>query len=512
MKAVRIIALLLVLCMCSTLLLACAQKNGNTNTEANGNDGNDMMAGATDSGKNYLEANNMVIGSTSIADYNIVYPKDAFNSERAFAEDLAAWIKETIGVEVKVITDSSSATAHEILIGKTNRSESNTSALFTSDYDFNVSIKNSKLIVEANGKSGYDIAFNALTKSIVKNKGAINANISNDKLSYGEIQAISVGAVRYTTSDMGLHFWKSTQLQIDNWTANTKGWENNTTCTQHSTGVRLDFDTDSSYFYFKVTDGKDCVVLINGEQILQNVSSHLQLLDTSKGTNRVTILLPSGTSSSWALEAFEVESGSNTTLHDFDFKILFLGDSITEGYNNYNNVSKTYTFQLAEKFNASAVVQGNSGSQFWSNLLDPEFATLYQPDIIYVAMGTNDWDSYETGWSFEQYKARCREYLTQLRVLYPETPIIGVVPIDRRDLTTDEKKASFAEACDAEACDAYAEVYEEFGAFVVRGVDVIPNESKYYADNVHPNDIGFIVYGENLYEATKDYVASVLAD
>ena len=69
------------------------------------------------------------------------------------------------------------------------------------------------------------------------------------KLSLEEIKQITVGVLRIAEQADGMHFYKCTQKQIDAWHAYAEDIGQRA---ETSTGVRLDFHTDSTSFAFKV--------------------------------------------------------------------------------------------------------------------------------------------------------------------------------------------------------------------------------------------------------------------
>ncbi len=69
---------------------------------------------------------NMSICGTPIGEYTVVIPAAATDAERAFAEEYVKYIGINSGAVVDITDDSAAAVPNEILIGKTNRPESQT--------------------------------------------------------------------------------------------------------------------------------------------------------------------------------------------------------------------------------------------------------------------------------------------------------------------------------------------------------------------------------------------------
>ena len=69
-------------------------------------------------------------------------------------------------------------------------------------------------------------------------------------------------------------------------------------------------------------------------------------------------------------------------------KILFFGDSITQGYTS-EFPSLTYTNIVTRELNAESVNQGIGAALFDATDLDEELP--FSPEMVFVAYGTNDW-------------------------------------------------------------------------------------------------------------------------
>ena len=61
------------------------------------------------------------VNGTHLSEYTVVYSEDEPDYNKRAAEYIAAQIKERCNVDVPVVTDSASATEHEIVVGETNR-------------------------------------------------------------------------------------------------------------------------------------------------------------------------------------------------------------------------------------------------------------------------------------------------------------------------------------------------------------------------------------------------------
>ena len=175
-------------------------------------------------------------------------------------------------------------------------------------------------------------------------------------------------------------------------------------------------------------------------------------------------------------------------------KYLALGDSITQGYCT-KHPSLTYVNILAEKLNAYTVNQAIGGDIFRKENIDMDMD--FSPDFITVAYGTNDWkrgmDLYTH--TFEYFKA--------LKTLYANVPIFALLPIYRdisafptiNNLTLDDAR------------EIYRKAAEENGITVINAKDFIHHHEDFFCDKtVHPNELGFSLYGHNLYNELKKYL------
>ena len=121
----------------------------------------------------------------------------------------------------------------------------------------------------------------------------------------------------------------------------------------------------------------------------------------------------------------------------------------------------------------------------------------FEPDIITVAYGTNDWSQKEAS----IYIRRCTEFYEALCANYPNVPIFAITPIWRLDSCEEKKMGAFenTEKFIREVCASYKNVT------VVNGLELFPRDTDLFADGrLHPNDKGFECYFENLYKKVKE--------
>lgn len=173
-------------------------------------------------------------------------------------------------------------------------------------------------------------------------------------------------------------------------------------------------------------------------------------------------------------------------------KMLCYGDSITQGYDAVYP-SFAYANMLATALDAEMFNKAIGGEIF-----NPPFADApdpIRPDVITIAYGTNDW---RKGVTAELLAKNAADFINNLNKHYPGTPIIAILPIWRKDM------ADIHPAGDLE--NAIAILRKVYAAFdnvtVIDGMPLVPHLPEFYADRyLHPNDTGFLLYGNNLIKA-----------
>ncbi|MBQ6823964.1 MAG: SGNH/GDSL hydrolase family protein [Clostridia bacterium] len=313
------------------------------------------------------------------------------------------------------------------------------------------------------------------------------------KLTNETIRSIAFGAVHIEEKPDGIHFYKCTQKQIDAWL------QLNETLGQRAagtTGVRLDFHTDSPWMTFNASAGDKFEVLINDQAAARlefNVlrkSGITPKIDLGEGEKRVTLIFPSHDDGG-VLTEVELADGSFVRPHVFKEKILFIGDSITQGWNSYFD-SNSYAWQVTRYFDAESIINGIGGAYYAESTFD---RPAFEPDRVIVAYGTNDFGHYHTQ---EELRRQMDGFLTLVGKNYPNAKICCIAPIFRFDLAKQRKMGSWKE------CRTL--IHEEIakkGFIMIEGYDMVPHMEYFFADAVHPNDIGFAEYAKNLIKALQ---------
>ena len=427
------------------------------------------------------------IDAKPLKDYKIVISAEADQAQKDAADKLALMLEKICGISFTVSSDATPASELEILLGKTSRQESE----LPSDFNDRLLLINEKVVMSPSTSDGYSRLITLLENELELRRGNLKASSLNvTTLSYDAIRSVSFGAVNITEQTDGLRFNKFSDKQIELWT--TYNRYNEAAC---STGIRLDFYTNSKALYFRASQAGNFELFVNGESVQRNTAGIIEAELDNTTENRVTILFPNHKVNTTLVE-LRLDEGATLTPYEYQRKFLILGDSITQGYSAATD-SLSWANRITRMFDADSVIQAISGGTFQASTLDPDVD--FTPDYILVAYGTNDWSSRS---SMEDFKAAATAYYQRLAELYPDATIIGITPIWRKDTET-RRVGEFDDAC-AEL----KAIIESVGGYAVNGVDLVPHERKYYGEDIclHPNNEGFEFYANNLYEEIKDII------
>jgi lysophospholipase L1-like esterase len=328
-------------------------------------------------------------------------------------------------------------------------------------------------------------------RGIIKPSYFIYTEENDVILSFEQIKAVTVGALSISADADAIRFSKCTEAQKAAWLALNDGLGHRALTT---TGIRLDFHTDAKRLTFTVGSAGKYDVDVNGLLRAQlaakdagdslTVELSDPIGDALPGEARVTLCLPSHSIGS--LRTVELEGGERIRPHAFDRKFLFLGDSITQGWETkYDSLS--FAYRVSSFFNADSVIQGIGGAYYHETTLD---ALPYDPDLIFVAYGTNDFGHYK---SLVEFRAHVATFLDRLVSIYPTKRIAILSPIwrDKRDGKAMGSFADCRATIDAEA--------RARGLFTIDGLTLVPPIPEFFADGyLHPNDVGFSLYAQNL--------------
>ena len=195
-----------------------------------------------------------------------------------------------------------------------------------------------------------------------------------------------------------------------------------------------------------------------------------------------------------ALEILEFSDNCRIEARRKTRKMLCYGDSITQGY-DADYPMFAYANMIADGFDAEIF-----NKAIGAEIFNPDFAVApdeFTPDLITIAYGTNDWKKEV---SAENITRNATEFVRNLNKNYPGTPIYAILPIWRKDMEDIHASGKLADAIEL-----LKAVYKQFAnVTVIEGMPLVPHLPEFYADGyLHPNDCGFLLYGNNLLKAMR---------
>ncbi len=314
------------------------------------------------------------------------------------------------------------------------------------------------------------------------------------KLTNDQIIECAVGAVNTKITEHGVEFHKCTDKQIAAFSALNPILGQRSAAT---TGIRLDFHTSSSQLAFSASKGTKFDVAIDGllvkqfnmkEQREAGTNAVLELispLDKKSGDEvRVTLYYPSHDEGG-IIDYIELDDGASFTPHKFDRRFLFIGDSITQGWNTkYDSLS--FALLLSELWNAESVVNGVGGAYFHETIFD---SLTFDPDVVFVAYGTNDYGHFK---ALAELKYQAELFFDKVKNEYLDKgkKVIYISPIARKDRHIDKAMGSFADLRSL-----LIGLADEREFYHIDGLSLVPPVfADMFADDLHPNTSGFLYY------------------
>jgi len=339
------------------------------------------------------------------------------------------------------------------------------------------------------------------------------------KLSFQQMQSITLGVERMAESERGVDFFRFTQEQEALYQERSADFYKKSFA---SAGVQLRFRTDSRNLGLEITVSSGssrsffCVELfVNGkradtltnfcvEEMTGNytqkacpLGDFAKTFTLGEGEKEVCLYLPWSTKTT--IRALTLDDGAMVTPVKPQKRMLCFGDSITHGYDALFP-SNHYTVQLAKLWDAEACNKAIGGEKFFPALAAAR--STFQPDVITVAYGTNDWSLC----SEEEFKSQCLAFYESLSRAYPNAKIFAITPVWRKDWREEKAFGDFSKIAE----DIKNIVKDYKNITYINGFEFIPQDENYYADlRLHPNDKGFDCYFRNLY---KQIVSSSLCE
>ena len=331
------------------------------------------------------------------------------------------------------------------------------------------------------------------------------------KLSHQQIKDIAFGAAYVEQIDGKTVLHRFTREQEELYRSVDAGFYNKSFA---NSCITLEFKTDSASLTFKshikprssrlffsndiFVDNTLCGVLKgnfeNGEDIERGKAVEGEFSLGEKGIEKsIRIHLPWSCSSD--IIEISIDDGASLIPVNKSRKMIFYGDSITQGY-DAEYTSNSYASRVMLNFDAEARNKGIGGEIF-----RPELARLadadFEPDIVTVAYGTNDWSG---GITKELLEDRASDFLGALAKNYPSAKIFVIAPIWRADYQSERAFGDFAEIKNC-----FAEIIRKYPSIaLIDGFDFVPHDCELFRDkSLHPNDEGFSYYADKLIEKMK---------
>lgn len=258
-------------------------------------------------------------------------------------------------------------------------------------------------------------------------------------------------------------------------------------------GRTLEFSTSATEFSFDYklypTEGMDTVELtIDGVLVKTTDTKKISpegkmVFDMPQGEKNVVLYLTADCKIT--IKNFEINADYKPAVKGD--KVLWMGDSITQGYGPYRTFHM-YVNSANRYLNYDVINQGVGGFRY-----DDKFLYAmdgYMPDKIVLSYGTNQYkeDGAETA---------VERFYQKLSELYPNVPVLCITPIWRGDQSeTYDVFKNFGKTI-KDICGKYSNIK------VVDGLTLVPHSGDYFLDGLHPNALGSEVYGRNLVEAIR---------
>ena len=320
------------------------------------------------------------------------------------------------------------------------------------------------------------------------------------KLNSSQLSGMIHNVLSYSYDEKGsLHFYRFSETQRETYAQESREWIMKTLS---SASTSFDFVTNSDFITLKFDlypgssqkwGSVDLYVdgVFYDTRYADDLSIKLAGFKLPEGEHRVTVYFP--WSAQTVVNEVHLSDGASVIPVEKKCKLLCFGDSITQGYTS-KFTSLSYVNQVTRALDAEVVNQGIGGYYFNEATIDASILS-YQPDIITVAYGTNDYSRYETA---EEYAEASGKYIKKLAELFPNTKIVGILPIYRNDQNHQVRKLYRSYSLE-DARTILKKHYESLpNGYVIEetGIPHIPHA--YAPDFLHPNEFGFCLMAQGV--------------
>ena len=317
------------------------------------------------------------------------------------------------------------------------------------------------------------------------------------KIGHEEFKKLTLGAIRLEKDRDGVHFHRFTEEE-----RSTIVKPMHLVRSRSGSGIVLDFSTDAKRICFHATltpgsshnrglfdfDCEGVLVAHGGSTDVAGAPEYYFDVGLDGRPHRYTLHFPHLAHA--ALEDFELEGATFVEPRRRSRRIVFYGDSITQGYSAVHP-ELTYASLVAAAFDAESRNLAVGGDTFHPELVRSAPADAPRPDLVICAYGTNDWSNCTE----ECFVEKANDFFASLADVYPGVPVAALQPIWRKTEVRITKAGSFENArrivAEAAKRDTLAQV--------IPGDKMVPQLAEFFADgSLHPNDLGFSVYARNL--------------
>lgn len=281
-------------------------------------------------------------------------------------------------------------------------------------------------------------------------------------------------------------------------------------------GVRIAFQTDALKFRMKLLYGKpwDTPLYVGETDVVidhdyanvrtfraeplsmdENIHEFTCELDEESDTHIVEIFLCNQVPLKLLEFDLDSEDLPEPVTYNPTKNILFIGDSITQGY--FTTPAGSYAARYANHYKADFHNVAIGGAVFYNY---GDAAMAYPWNDLIICFGTND-----CGWrTLDEYRAAATATLDAVtKREHAHVTLLSSIPFPaaRHDETPDrlERLAAMREIL--------KELAAEYKVRYIDGSTLVPDDEKYFCDNVHPNDEGMALYGKNFIEAMENWRA-----
>lgn len=284
-----------------------------------------------------------------------------------------------------------------------------------------------------------------------------------------------------------------------------------------SAGITLEFDTNAPAFtlQWKIVGGypldsadRDSTLDVYVNDVLIAQQTHLRSLpwnetlessfDLGEGRKRVVVFLPHLLV--FALGDIVLPEGNFylAPVPKRTARVLMIGDSITQGVGAECS-STGYAMQVGRALGCECLNQSVAAVRFEPECLDN---TGFSPDLITVALGTNDWSHRANSAEYDDYAGR---FFKRINQLYPDIPVAVITPVKRVRNEPDQHPDRPNLYRESELADAIARLCQPYPQMrIVEGWRLVPHVPVFFLDGLHPNDLGMTWMANGVLQALAD--------